>query len=67
MSASEIIQQIKALPLDEQQEVKAYLNEGPRSLVVDAAKLDADRNARVRGAADHVFTEYKELLGKLAQ
>ncbi len=65
MSALEIIQQIKALPLDEQQEVKAYvfnLDENSHDVTNRAENKDA-----FDSALDSVFAKHDVLLQKLAQ
>jgi len=68
MTVREIIEQIKALPASEQEKVAAFVRDFGSSVVREepgAEKLP--RNQRFGEAADHVFTEYKDLLGKLAQ
>jgi hypothetical protein len=67
MSAEEIIQQIKALPPAQQAEVAAFLRGMESSVVREDSGSDAGRAEHFRKAADHVFTEYQELLHKLAQ
>ena len=63
MSAAEIIEQIKALPEEERQQVAAYLkavNHAP-----DSAR--ETHQLRVRRAADAVFRKHDEALRRLAQ
>ena len=67
MSAEEIIQQIKALPPAQQAEVAAFLRGMEGSVVREDSSTGAGRADRFRKAADHVFTEYQDLLHKLAQ
>ena len=69
MSAAEIIEQIKALPPVQQAEVAAFLRRMDSSVVREdqGTGTGAGREEHFRKAADHVFTEYQELLHKLAQ
>lgn len=68
MTVSEIIEQIKALPASEQEKVAAFVRDLASSVVREESSAEKlPRNQRFGDAADHVFTEYKDLLGKLAQ
>ena len=67
MSAEEIIRQIKAMSPAEQAEVAAFLRGMETSVVREDSGTAAGRAENFRKAADHVFTEYQELLHKLAQ
>ena len=67
MSAAEIIEQIKTLTPAQQAEVAAFLRGMETSGVREDSGTDAGRAEDFRKAADHVFTEYQELLHKLAQ
>ena len=67
MSAAEIIEQIKAMTPAQQAEVAAFLREMESSVVREDQGPGAGREERIRKAADHVFTEYQNLLHKLAQ
>jgi hypothetical protein len=67
MSAAEIIEQIKTLTPAQQAEVAAYLRGMESSVVREDTGSGAGREERVRKAADHVFSEYHDLLHKLAQ
>ena len=67
MSAAEIIEQIKALPPVQQAEVAAFLRGMDSSVMREDQGTGAGREEHFRKAADHVFTEYQELLHKLAQ
>jgi hypothetical protein len=64
MSAAEVIEQIRALPREEQAQVREFVTkelavEGGRSGVMDDATFDK--------AQEYVFNNYKELLRRLAQ
>lgn len=59
MSASEIIEQIKALPPEERRVVAEFIHESDR----DAQT----REARFQRAADAVFRKHDEALRRLAQ
>ena len=68
MTVREIIEQIKRLPASEQEKVAAYLRGLESSVVREEPGVEKlPRDQRFGEAADHVFTEYKELLHKLAQ
>ena len=67
MSAAEIIEQIKTLTPAQQAEVAAFLRGMDSSVVREDQGTGAGREDRIRKAADHVFTEYQDLLHKLAQ
>ena len=59
MSAAEIIEQIKTLPLAERRQVIEFVRE---------AVADEDtREAKFQRVADAVFRKYDEALGRLAQ
>ena len=63
MTARQIIQEIEALPLEEQAEIRAHLLNGSK----DSAEVQyADRD-KVMAVADKIFTERAELFKKLAQ
>ena len=66
MSAQEIIEQIKALPAEEQREVAAYIRgiDGYGGENVNAA---AARKAQFDAALEDVFTKHDELFRKLAE
>ena len=66
MSAAEIIEQIKALPLEEQREVSRFV----RSLPMPEASTPAIRYAsdeEARAAGDAVVAEYPETFRRLAE
>jgi hypothetical protein len=62
MSAADIIEQIKRLPLDEQRQVKDFLISNKEGEDVKYAD-----QATFKKAADEVFAKYDNLLRKLAQ
>jgi hypothetical protein len=64
MSALEIIQQIKALPLAEQQEVKAFLNEAAMPEEPKTRYIPANE---AREMSRQILAENAELFQKLAQ
>lgn len=65
MSAKEIIEQIKALPANEQAEVKLFARELPEPAESAASgKMDADK---ARQISRRIFAENHELFRKLAQ
>ena len=66
MSAAEIIEQIKALPLEEQREVSRFV----RSLPMAETQAPAIRYAtdeQARAAGDAVVAEYPETFRRLAE
>ncbi len=63
MSASEIIEQIKALPRDEQRLVAEFVREADLTGKSDGAT----RAERFQLAADAVFRKHDEALRRLAQ
>lgn len=63
MSASEIIEEIKKLPREEQQKVFEFLDELSR---VDATKAEAGISESFKRAANEVFTTNAELFQNLA-
>ncbi len=65
MSASEIIEQIKKLPSDEQQKVAAFIHAAEAAGTLQKAGLDVSED--FKRAADAVFTTNAELFRKLAQ
>ncbi len=67
MSAEEIIRQIRAMSPEEQAEIAAFLRGMKTGVVREDAGAAGGRAENFRKAADHVFTEYQELLHKLAQ
>ena len=67
MSAAEIIEQIKAMTPAQQAEVTAFLRGMESSVVREDQVAGTGRDERFHKAADHVFTEYQDLLHKLAQ
>ena len=64
MSAAEIIEQIKALPAEEQAKVAVFVRDLPAANG-DARSGTMD-DAHFRKAADAVFSKHGELLKKLA-
>jgi hypothetical protein len=64
MSAVEVIEEIKKLPVDEQTKVKEFVNGSPAP---SAAKPKREVDEEFKKAADHVFTKNAELFRKLAQ
>jgi hypothetical protein len=65
MSASEVIEQIKRLPREEQQKVASYIHEAE-----DAGALERPQpkvSEEFKRSADEVFTTNAELFRKLAQ
>jgi len=64
MSAAEIIEQLKALPEGEREEVIQFVRNWTPANASDA-KLS--REERFRRAADKVFAEHHDLLNRLAQ
>jgi len=67
MNAAEIIEQIKALTPAQQAEVAGFLRGMEGSVVREDQGVDVGREENFRKAAEHVFTEYRDLLHKLAQ
>lgn len=66
MSAAEIIEQIKALPLEEQREVSRFVRSLPTSeATVPAIRYATDEQARAAG--DAVVAEYPETFRRLAE
>lgn len=65
MSALEIIEQIKALPRKEQEQVKAFARELPVSTPETAGGAMPDD--MFQRAKDHVFAHYGPLLEQLAK
>ena len=63
MSAAEIIEQIKRLPLEEQRQVKDFLT----AKAEPETEVKYADDATFKKAADEVFTKYDNLLRKLAQ
>ncbi len=64
MSATEIIEQIKKLPPEEQQKIAAFLDEFGKT---SDAKPDTKVSESFKSVADKVFTTNAELFRKLAQ
>ena len=62
MSARDVIQQIEALPPEEQREVMAYVDAKKSEM---AAKSGERMN--FKDAKEHVFTTYRDVLEKLAK
>ena len=67
MSAAEIIEQIKAMTPAQQAEIAAFLRGMESSVVREDQVAGNGRDERFHKAADHVFTEYQDLLHRLAQ
>ena len=65
MSALEIIEQIKALPLKEQAEVVDFVRKMEPSQPPKAVQYMADEDAQAAGKK--VLTQYNEVFKKLAQ
>ena len=66
MSSAEIIEQIKALPADQREEVENFVRGFNK---VDPSKSTSDlvREERFRKASDKVFAEHGDLLRRLAE
>lgn len=64
MSAAEIIEQIKALPAGERNEVIEFARNWANN---SSPEKKDSREERFRRAADKVFTEHHDLLKRLAQ
>jgi hypothetical protein len=64
MSATEIIEQIKKLPSEEQQKLAAYFDEVKREA---SGKSASGVSAEFERIADKVFQDNAELFRKLAQ
>ena len=64
MSAIEIIEQIKALPRDEQEQVKAFARELPVSEETGTTVMDTEK---ARQITSHIFAQNHELFTKLAR
>ena len=65
MSASEIIEQIKTLPKEEQDEVFAFVRNGGGSLASPSVRFARDEAARKAG--DAVVAQYSEVFQRLAE
>ena len=63
MSASEVIEQIKALPPKEKRVVVEFVHQ----LEVSPAKLEGARRTELEVVAEKVFDRYDPLFRKLAQ
>lgn len=64
MSATEIIEQIKALPPQERKQVVEFVHEAVKST---APQVQGTREERFVRAADTVFRKHEEALRRLAQ
>jgi len=64
MSATEIIEEIKKLPPEEQQKIAAYLDEFSKQ---NTGKANTGVSESFKQVADKVFTTNAELFRKLAQ
>ncbi len=64
MSATEIIEEIKKLPREEQQKIAAYLDEFTKK---SGRKPNAEVSESFKRVADKVFTTNAEMFRKLAQ
>ena len=65
MSASEIIEQIKTLPKDEQNQVFAFVNNSVGGAA--AAKVRFAQDDEAREAGDAVVAQYAEVFQRLAE
>jgi hypothetical protein len=63
MSALDIIEQIKALPRDEQAKVIEFA----RDLVIDEPKSELLENEEFKALVDRVFDKHANLMQRLAQ
>jgi hypothetical protein len=64
MSAVEVIEEFKKLPVDEQAKVKEFVNANSASSSAEAGR---EVDEQFKKVADHVFTKNAELFRKLAQ
>jgi hypothetical protein len=64
MSAVEVIEEFKKLPMDEQVKVKEFVNGSSAS---SPARPKREVDEKFKKVADHVFTKNAELFRKLAQ
>lgn len=65
MSATEVIEQIKRLPREEQQQVVNYIHAAEKSGALE--KPDPKVSEEFKRSADEMFTTNAELFRKLAQ
>jgi hypothetical protein len=63
VSATEVIEQFKSLPPDEQAKVKEFVN----GTVAASAKPERNVDEEFKKVADQVFTKNAELFRKLSQ
>jgi hypothetical protein len=62
MSAAEIIEQIKALPLEEQREVSRFVHAH-----VDTVQKETPASESIESIASRIFDRYDPLFKKLAE
>ncbi len=66
MSAAEVIEQIKALPADQREEVVQFIHSF-KEANPSSPGSELSREERFRRASDKVFAEHSELLRRLAE
>lgn len=66
MSAAEVIEKIKALPPEEQEEVRRFVLNGSAT-VEERPPVKYMSREQFDDAMDHVFKEHHELLRRLAE
>lgn len=67
MSAIEVINEVRSLPLEEQRQVLSFLQDSLRSHVADQAPVCYAADADFEQAASKVFREHDDLFRRLAQ
>lgn len=67
MSAIEVIEEIKRLPLQEQERVREFLVNSPAQSGTGQAQAKFATDAAVEKAAEKVFAEHDSLFRRLAQ
>jgi hypothetical protein len=68
MSAAEIIEQIKALPLEERREISRFLRElSPEDSPGENSDVRYASDAQARAAGNAVVAEYPETFRRLAE
>ena len=67
MSAIEVIEEIKRLPLQEQERVREFLSKAPAQRGADQAQAKFAPDAAVEKVAEKVFNEHDSLFRRLAQ
>jgi hypothetical protein len=67
MSASEIIEQIKALPADEQRQVFAFVQSATAVTVTERSTARFATDEEAREAGEEVIARYPEVFRRLAE